>query len=1031
MISSQNESCRLLQRDNILEIFTAAQYLGIKELEEQCWAFIDNDELFTEDTAFLLYLEAKKVGNTAVMELMVPRIMKFFLMLVSTRDFLQLSVDELCLLLKSNYICVNSEMEVLMSAVRWLMHDWANRKQHMLEVLKCVRFGLIAPWQLVDVKRNPENPEFMELMSSPEVQKMVDDGLAFVIIKYWYGNQTEDYYHWIDLLGLTEPTNRNWAGEDKNYVTYREFLLYLEEYQRTKISELKIRKIRVKPTTVGSPRNDYAFIAPKIPNNYIQSSGDTAVIHNGPAMHLRQSKPAPSNYLPLQMPEGVMTPPKFMNEYLSNLERSKGNDERNVAFDARFTGGGESPRVSYRSSAVQKYTKEHRERGTNSPVKSSARDLVREKKLSRLDDTVLCIFSFFFLEDIDKLDYESRQGKNATDVCRCQQQRESNFIFSTRKRQTRSDIPREPEERADSCKSEEEAATTIQAVYRGYKARRRLDEIRRSTSGENRNIKKVAELLAIRMDETLRNSSIEPIRVSSSSVNQTRNERDETIRALRCSPRNRNREQSIFRTQNQRCVDDRVNQFETRAPCYATEEQRRQQIPQNLTSQRDPLKSIKTIKSPMFFSNYDEKTSSPSDTDTDDPISPRTDAKSTTINLADVVINEKNKEKDHPRSDNIQRVKPATRNVQIRSANCKRALPQRISNSIIATNEDDYFFDNSLFFPDRESILVFGGVDSHEEYGRPGNTGKDIRRFKPDENIWEFVGEIPRARHHHSVAYLKGRIYVVGGADPVEDKLHRKSIAVSSVWSYDPTTRTWFNEPGMLTARKDFGLVVSHGKMYAIGGQGRNGIALKTTEAFDPTDSTWREVQSMQTARIGPASAKYRDLIWVAGGMTKSKKELFSKDVECYDPIKNLLARSPSLKAPSCVPWLKAIPLRSPRCFASFYVVSDCLYVIGGASTMENATQSIDSIDVWDANDCVWKEHANMSIARHGHSTGSIGDQLLIIGGVTTVLMKTLNSVECYCCDMGKWMKGVSALPHPVSGHGTVSLPPANLLINR
>lgn len=76
-------------------------------MEEQCWAFIDNDELFSEDTAFLLYLEAKKIGNVAVMELMVPRIMKFFLMLVSTKDFLELSMDELCLLLKSNYICVN------------------------------------------------------------------------------------------------------------------------------------------------------------------------------------------------------------------------------------------------------------------------------------------------------------------------------------------------------------------------------------------------------------------------------------------------------------------------------------------------------------------------------------------------------------------------------------------------------------------------------------------------------------------------------------------------------------------------------------------------------------------------------------------------------------------------------------------------------------------------------------------------------------------------------------------------------------
>lgn len=58
----------------------------------------------------------------------------------------------------------------------------------------------------------------------------------------------------------------------------------------------------------------------------------------------------------------------------------------------------------------------------------------------------------------------------------------------------------------------------------------------------------------------------------------------------------------------------------------------------------------------------------------------------------------------------------------------------------------------------------------------------------------------------------------------------------------------------------------------------------------------------------------------------------------------------------------------------------------------------------------------------------SPGDQLLIIGGVTTVFMKTLSSVECYCCDIEKWMKGVSGLPHAVSGHGTVSLPPANLL---
>lgn len=87
-------------------------------------------------------------------------------------------------------------------------------------------------------------------------------------------------------------------------------------------------------------------------------------------------------------------------------------------------------------------------------------------------------------------------------------------------------------------------------------------------------------------------------------------------------------------------------------------------------------------------------------------------------------------------------------------------------------------------------------------------------RFKDVENIERKRKDQKRREKHFSP----------GGADPLEDKLHRKSFAVGSVWSYDPTTRTWFNEPGMLTARKDFGLVVSHGKMYAIGGQGRNGM---------------------------------------------------------------------------------------------------------------------------------------------------------------------------------------------------------------
>lgn len=69
---------------------------------------------------------------------------------------------------------------------------------------------------------------------------------------------------------------------------------------------------------------------------------------------------------------------------------------------------------------------------------------------------------------------------------------------------------------------------------------------------------------------------------------------------------------------------------------------------------------------------------------------------------------------------------------------------------------------SSLFGIDRETVLVFGGIDPHTEFGVGRNTGKDVLRYQPEGNIWEHVGGMPAPRHHHSVAFFKGRVYVCG-----------------------------------------------------------------------------------------------------------------------------------------------------------------------------------------------------------------------------------------------------------------------------
>lgn len=62
---------------------------------------------------------------------------------------------------------------------------------------------------------------------------------------------------------------------------------------------------------------------------------------------------------------------------------------------------------------------------------------------------------------------------------------------------------------------------------------------------------------------------------------------------------------------------------------------------------------------------------------------------------------------------------------------------------------------------------------------------------------------------------------------------------------------------------------------------------LRSVEKFDPKTGNWSEVRSMNVCRMAVACAKYREYIWVAGGMTGEKKKPVCKIVECYNSKTN------------------------------------------------------------------------------------------------------------------------------------------------
>ncbi|CAB3242471.1 unnamed protein product [Arctia plantaginis] len=854
MIFNGVESNKLLKRDNILDLFCAAQFLAVKDLEDQCWSFIVNENLFTEDTAFALFREARKKCMTPVMDLMVPRVMRFFLPLVASRDFIGLEPEELMTFLKSNYISVTSEIEVLMAGVRWLYGDWMTRRRFAVDVMRCVRFGLISPWQLVDIKRNPDNAEILEIVNEPEVQQMVDDGLAYVIIKYWYGNNSKNYYHWIDVLGLTEPADRNWIGEEKNHVTYKDFLKYLEQFMVPK-DQMYQQMAMMQPPR----RND------DLPGNMRGMDNDK--------MEMRRPKmdfPLPATLKGLSGDKDKSFP--TMSEFFEHKRKAQeGGGNQSISPSNR------SPPSIDMDIAVQ------------APILSKCR---RSPETS-------CKHQEHLEEHRKLLEHQTQQMQMAQ---------------QTRRKQI---------QQIHMCSVEQDS---------GSQKHEQMYDPPEKDSAED-------------LNSTMSETSNDTIETSITEKNQF---------SIRRSEKRHSVAATYLAAATAALSGSRRGSQSPSGP--------RPQTPTNM-SRTEPIQR----PNPLLSQN----------------------------NICSPEISLFNQSKESLAKMNMN----------------------KLSTSILGPSNKNYNAEGSLFNWDRETVLVFGGIDPHTTYGLGGNTGNYIYRFDPVTNVWDYVGDLPEPRHHHSVAFLRGRVYLVGGADPRDDDIRGKSVVVSTVWSFEPVSRSWYSENGLMTPRKNFGLVVHRMAMYAIGGQDKKGRVLRSVEKFDPKTGSWTEIRSMIIARMAVACAKYREYIWVAGGMTGEKKKPVCRIVECYNSKTN--------------EWTEIHSLRFPRCFSTMFAMNDKLYIVGGAgkvSEKDKTASSVGAIDVWDWKERQWRQETEMSMPRHGHALAYLGTQLIIIGGVTTIYMRAINNVESFCCERGAWIRGVATLPSPLSGHGAVTLPPASLM---
>lgn len=198
------------------------------------------------------------------------------------------------------------------------------------------------------------------------------------------------------------------------------------------------------------------------------------------------------------------------------------------------------------------------------------------------------------------------------------------------------------------------------------------------------------------------------------------------------------------------------------------------------------------------------------------------------------------------------------------------------------------------------------------------------------------------------------------------------SLTASCLISIEPgqaisaTENTWTHKTPMPTARTGFGVAVSNGKIYAIGGT--NGSILGINEMYDPLTDTWTTKAPMPTPREYFAVAAYRNKIYVIAGSTGTGSSTLVNEV--YDTITDT--------------WETVSPLQSDtvREHLSANVVNGKIYVISGVASYfpRGAPSSVEN-NVYDPELDTWTRKTPIPQPVFQYASAVVDDKIYIIGG--------------------------------------------------
>ena len=191
--------------------------------------------------------------------------------------------------------------------------------------------------------------------------------------------------------------------------------------------------------------------------------------------------------------------------------------------------------------------------------------------------------------------------------------------------------------------------------------------------------------------------------------------------------------------------------------------------------------------------------------------------------------------------------------------------------------------------PSRRSHVAIAVVDGQIYVigGLFGETFQDnralsaVEAYEPATDTWTKKADMPTARLHIGACVVDGRIYVTGG----QGKANVAVGCVSTVEVYDPATDTWTQASDMPRTRSAHTASVVAGKIYIIGGGDPvvHPRGDKVVDVYNPATDTWTTAADFPTARATLTAGVVDGKIYAIGGWLGPGTTIFST-VEEFDP---------------------------------------------------------------------------------------------------------------------------------------------------